>query len=106
MLTTTTSPWRTKLAPSYQGMAPVPFTKAPPWIQTMTGRWASSRAGVWTFRKRQSSLQSGAGAAPMAARLSPTWTATGPKRVASRTSLHPPWGSGARKRRLPVGAAA
>ena len=50
MVTTTTSPRAASDAPSYQGVAPLPVTKAPPCIHTSTGRRAPSQPGVNTFR--------------------------------------------------------
>ncbi|GIU88213.1 MAG: hypothetical protein KatS3mg009_2728 [Acidimicrobiia bacterium] len=49
-MTTTRSPPRARFVPSYQGVLPEPNMKAPPWIHTMTGRRASSHAGVHTLR--------------------------------------------------------
>ena len=50
MVTTTTSPCTANFVPSYHGVSPEPQRNAPPWIQTITGRRASSHAGVHTLR--------------------------------------------------------
>ena len=104
-MTTTTSALVAKLVPSYQGVAPVPPVKPPPWIHTMTGRAGPSVAGVITLSDRQSSSQAPVDCAMPATRLG-ACQAMGPKRVASRTPAHGLGGSGRAKRRCPVGGAA
>src|SRR5687768_1818987 len=52
---TYTTPSPANDEPSKDGLEPLPPVNAPPWIQTMTGRRASSAAGVQTFSRRQSS---------------------------------------------------
>ena len=56
-VTTTTSPFRARLAPSYDGSSwPEPVAYPPPWSHTMTGRFLPSfMPGVHTFALRQSS---------------------------------------------------
>jgi hypothetical protein len=92
--------------PSYQGTAPLPVTKAPPWIHTMTGRRPSSTAGVWTLRYRQSSSQFTL--FDESSEPSPTALcgAHGLKRLASRVPSHGLADCGGRKRRGPTGGAA
>src|SRR5215510_1418530 len=49
------------LAPSRIASEPVPYEKPPPWSHTITGRpRPAPRAGVHTFRTRQSSASAGA----------------------------------------------
>ena len=106
MVTTTTSPRRTKELPLYQGVAPVPLTNPPPWIQTMTGRRASSSAGVCTLRVRQSSSMSSEDEPRSPPSRLPGCHEDGPKAVASRVPAHGSGGWGGRSRRGPVGGAA
>src|SRR5262249_53530948 len=83
---------------------PAPMTKAPPWIQTITGRRAPSVAGVQTLRKRQSS-SIGASSNPIMPSALAFCIACARNRVASRMSALAGGGEGARKRRGALGGA-
>src|SRR5579875_287455 len=105
-MVTVTTPSRANAVPSYWGTAPEPFTKAPPWTQTNTGRLADG-SGVQMFRLRQSS--------PAISGSSNSWSnghgygllgTVGPNQLASRTPGQRGGGSGGRRRRSPNGAAA
>src|SRR3954453_15066203 len=106
MVTTTTSPRRASRSPRYSNPGPAPFRKAPPWIHTITGRRASSVAGVHTLRVRQSSswpissppMPPPAGAGGCGAHL--------PHSSAGRTSLQGVAGWGGRNCNGPTGGAA
>src|SRR5438445_11400861 len=81
-----------------------PAVKPPPWIQTITRRGNRTALGVYTLRKRQSSLL-----LPwplLAAKMPGACAHAFPNRVASRTPDQPAAGCGARKRKLPTGGAA
>src|SRR5258708_3910136 len=106
MLTSTT-PALANACPSYSGIAELPLAKAPPWIQTMTGRAAASGSGVQTFRFSQSSpailgsaksVSNGDGESGLGG--------VGPYATASLTPVHGSAGTGALNRLLPVGLAA
>jgi hypothetical protein len=106
-VTTTTSPCVQNREPSYHGTDDDPLVKPPPWIHTITGRFAASQAGVCTLSVRQSSLQSGTRPPPARLSMAPgTCGATGPNRVASRTPDHAATGCGAPNRPAPIGVAA
>src|SRR5438552_7357057 len=86
--------------------APLPNTKAPPWIHTITGRFAPFFAldGAHTFRNRQSSeevleIESAPRGKPICAHSAPNF-------VASRTPFHAGKGCGGRQRYSPTGGAA
>jgi hypothetical protein len=62
-VTTTASPFRTRLPPRYRNTEPLPDVKPPPWTNTITGLRApavevgvAGNSGVHTFSERQSSL--------------------------------------------------
>src|SRR4051812_47630324 len=103
MVTRTTSWVRANESPRYHGVDPEPVTKAPPWIQTITGRRPLSAPGVQTFRVRQSSLISCSCAASIPSSGDASWDATGPNAVASRTPDHAVAGWGALNRSGPTG---
>src|SRR6478672_7481782 len=72
----------------------------------MTGRAASSHAGVHTFRYKLSSLECAALLPSMRAIGVSAWADSEPKRVASRTPSQPASRTGGRNRRAPTGGAA
>ena len=86
---------------------PLPNTKAPPWIHTMTGNFASGPAvaGRHTLMKRQSSDEFGA-MLPAPPRANPAWAQFEPNLLASRSPSHEGGGWGGRQRLEPTGAAA
>ena len=105
-MVTSTTPSRANACPSYIGTAELPFTNAPPWIQTMTGA-APSTSGVQTFRFSQSSpgmlgsgriVSNGAGYSGLGG--------VGPSAVQARTPSQGRGGCGGANRSEPVGLAA
>ena len=108
MVTTTTSPCCDELACRRRSaIEPAPLTNAPPWIQNMTGRFASSSAGVVTLRVRHCASSHVGGAAPsIFSSGDGSCGANGLACVASSTPSHGTGGAGGRKRSLPTGGAA
>ena len=106
MVTTTTSPAAASRVPSYQGVEPLPVTKAPPWIQTSTGLRVSSIPGVHTFRLRQASDCSGRSAPNSCSRGDGFCAAIGPKLDASSGLVQGRASSGGRHRSSPTGGLA
>src|SRR5438034_561336 len=86
------------------GLDPLPNTKAPPWIHTMTGSLApgSAPAGLHTLRNRQSSEEF---SRTELAEPKPLCAQSAPNVLASR-SFHGGIGWGGRQRLVPTGAAA
>ncbi len=76
------------LVPLYHGLAAVPVVNPPPWIHTITGRFASSHAGVHTLRVRQSSLWPSGVLPAIASNAEGFCGAIGPNASASRTPVH------------------
>ena len=62
--TTTTSFRAASRDPRVRGELAFPYANAPPWNQTITGRFAASQPGVQTFTVRQSSVSGEPSAAP------------------------------------------
>src|SRR6185437_4077178 len=97
------SPLAANRSPEYHGSEPEPLANAPPWIQTSTGRFLESAAGVQMLRVRKSS-DCGRSKSPI------TWASRerpcggiGPSLVASRVLCHEGTGCGGEKRSSPVG---
>ena len=101
MVTSTMSPRSTSDTPSYMGLDPDPMKNAPPWIHTITGRAASSAAGVNTFRWRHSSPMASGSSPRKASIMSGFCGAIAPNPVASRTPSHGSTGTGSRHRPAP-----
>ena len=76
------------VVPLYQGVAAVPVVNAPPWIQTITGRFASSHPGVHTLSVRQSSLCASGRLPAICSSGEGSCGAIAPKSVAARTPDH------------------
>lgn len=103
-VTTTASPRLASAAPSRKVLRVLPQPKAPPWMNTMTGRFLVSERGVHTLSERQSSDWT---SAPFSVgSYSEVWMHAGPGAVADRTPFQAACSTGALKRRAPTGAAA
>src|SRR6478672_9593650 len=92
--------------PEKSGWEPLPNTKAPPWIHTITGSFAPdvAEAGRHTLRNRQSSEEPAAiGAEP---RGNAACAQFAPNLLASRSPRHVGAGLVGRQRLAPTGAAA
>src|SRR5512141_1747189 len=92
--------------PEEPGKEPLPNTKAPPWIHTMTGSFApgAAPAGRHTLTNRQSSEEFVAiDAEP---RGKPACAQSAPNLLVSRSPRHAGNGCGGRQRLAPTGAAA
>src|SRR5271154_1688126 len=114
IVTTTTSPLRQRLVPSYHGESPEPEMNAPPWHQNMTGRLRPSlTTGVQTLSTRQFSLMGGSArpansltSAGLRPKALSSCIARLPNSNASRTPVHGLSGRGAKKRPSPSGDSA
>src|SRR6185369_12552049 len=100
------TPCLANCTPELLGEEPLPKTKPPPKIQTMTGSFAAGAAfaGFHTLIKRQSSDDVG----DMAPAPGPkaAWGQSAPYLLASRSPCHADNGCGGRQRYSPTGAAA
>src|SRR4030043_2350209 len=105
METSTILPRVGNLSLSYIGSEPLPIVKAPPCIQTITGRFALSSPGVQILRNRQSS-DCGCGACIIIPPGIVLCGAIGPNSLAERTPLHRLTGWGGIQRKSPTGGAA
>ena len=82
------------------------MTKAPPWIQTITGSFAPAAArGAQTLRVRQSS-EVGPGSPAWSSETERSCGHALPNSTARRTPAQGAAGSGACQRKSPIGAAA
>src|SRR5439155_23970169 len=92
--------------PEVPAQQPLPITKAPPWIHTMTGSFApgTAPAGRHTLTNRQSSDE--VGEIDAAPRGKPACAQSAPNVVASRSPCHAGKGCGGRQRLGPAGGAA
>ena len=104
---TVTTPSRLKAAPSYQGELWDPEDQPPPWIHTRTGSRAPVRpgAGVKTLRVRKSSPGTEGSGMAGSSKIEPRWGVADGVR-AGRSAAQGARGTGARKRRSPLGASA
>src|SRR6266566_10149082 len=92
--------------PEVPGQEPLPITKAPPWIHTMTGSFApgAAPAGRHTLTNRQSSEDVGEIPAESGGKAACGQSA--PNVVASRSPCHATTGCVGRQRYSPTGAPA
>src|SRR6266704_5933274 len=106
MVTHTMPSWAKRL-PSYQGIAAVPYSKALPGIQTITGCLDDQRSEDQILRVKQSSpMVASSGRITLTSGGYDGWGVFGPYLRASRTPLQVTTGCGGRSRLAPKGGAA